>query len=530
MLRERLDNQSLLTVVLLVALSVSILLTTDFISGYATAQTPAKNSFTSPAVIPPEGWMPNDTQGRVPGNPDEEVKDLKTIHAMIGLYQVRQNGQFPDGAGKLIRDANMFPGAYNLKSQAEVADIFTNPDYRFADNPLAKDTTHKVTLYQIKSKRLDNSLVGSAKPAETKDVWAWSGTYVHDNMRVFPKGRSLLNPVGFYMVLWADGQIQKVPYDEMIYGRNLRPAPDGKGRNNPISGVAFPGQAGVLPDCHTFDEHYVQFLGYPGALRGKPVPQGLTSPVPDNGGPEALVSLSRLLNQPAEQLIEREAMWKALSAEQADFTLADIQKGAAQLGLKLQLQNLTLRQLQERNTPVIVSLREPQRLITLAASGTDYSLIYDGGMARVVDNATLIRRYSGEALVSDNALPPVLIDNPIRLIKIEDTAQDIPVEVSLSNSSNAPLRLQIETPACGLKVAEPAQLSIQPKQTTKLQLKLMWRTLLPGRAQIVLVKLRSDNPQHPDVLLAFRLELGAPPATVTPASADKEAASYCCRI
>lgn len=84
------------------------------------------------------------------------------------------------------------------------------------------------------------------KPADTRDVLAMTDIYFHKNTRYPPTGAPSWNPVGFFLVLWDDGEVTRVPYDKVL-------------RSNLPGGAqmyAFPGQAGVPSTAVKFSERF----------------------------------------------------------------------------------------------------------------------------------------------------------------------------------------------------------------------------------------------------------------------------------
>ncbi len=67
-----------------------------------------------------------------------------------------------------------------------------------------------------------------------------------------------MNPVGFYVVLWDDGSVEKIPYYQRLYV----PKPNSEWV------MAFPGQAGLPKNTLTYDQFYTQVIRFKESPRG----------------------------------------------------------------------------------------------------------------------------------------------------------------------------------------------------------------------------------------------------------------------
>jgi len=216
---------------------------------------------TSPLLNAPpsSGRAENDTGGKVPGNPDQTIANIHKIYAAIGVYRQRHGNKYPPNVSALMDDilADCIaqpPGqAYGFKDGKnareylkESVSLFLNPDSRYADDPVARHSLSNVVAYIMTDKRPDGTLIGDALASGKRDVLLSTDIYVHQNSVIYPKAHSTTNPVGFYVVLWNDGVVQKVPYDQILY------VPKGDGDFT----HAFPGQAGVPSNALTYDQYY----------------------------------------------------------------------------------------------------------------------------------------------------------------------------------------------------------------------------------------------------------------------------------
>ncbi len=202
----------------------------------------------TPPIIPPEGLAENDTGGKVPGNPAKAIADMKKFHQAINFYRSRHGGEYPSKAGDIVVDMITHNRDYKV-----LPSDFSNPDSKYSDSPAARNSPQAYFPFIVPGKRPDGSPIGGPKPPGTRDVLAYCDLYYHRNIRVFKGDRTTSNPVGFYIVLWDDGQVEKVPYDRLMF------VPKGGGEH----GYAFQGQAGVPTNARTYKDFYANVVGKP---------------------------------------------------------------------------------------------------------------------------------------------------------------------------------------------------------------------------------------------------------------------------
>ncbi|MDF2440701.1 MAG: hypothetical protein JWN98_1685, partial [Abditibacteriota bacterium] len=218
--------------------------------------------------LPPEGRALNDTGGRVPGQPENGIRDLQKIHQLMSIYK-RRNGSYPQYRTALYRDIKSDPNAYGGSRWQDIWHELENPDIRFSDNPhdrkFATEKNMHIMPYTFNIKRPDGTPLGTAKPPGKRDVLSWTNLYVHQNIRQFKGERTTSNPVGFYLVLWDDGQVEKVPHDQILF------VPTKPGTWI----TAFPNQAGVPSTALNYDQFH-QRLGAKEGPRGTLGGKGVT--------------------------------------------------------------------------------------------------------------------------------------------------------------------------------------------------------------------------------------------------------------
>ena len=205
--------------------------------------------------IPQGGLADNDTGGKVPGDPNNAITDLQQFYKLAQIYHSRK-GTYP--GRDLFSDINRHPNAYGVNSLKDVEPYFLNPDDKFSDSAYERKNVGKICTYMWSNKRPDGTSMEAPKTPDKRDVLAYTSAYVHENVRTFKGERTTVNPVGFYLVLWDDGQVQSLPYDQMLF------VPLGKGE----FAEAFPGQAGVPANALNYDEYW-RLSGWKKGPRGE---------------------------------------------------------------------------------------------------------------------------------------------------------------------------------------------------------------------------------------------------------------------
>jgi hypothetical protein len=448
---------------------------------------------------PKNSLLPPFTGDKVPGDPNNGVRILKFLHKAITTYRSRHEGKYPTSILEIDKDASSDLPAYGLKNEADFAVALTNPDNRYADSSITRSHPKLIALSPLLPRRLDGSMVGSPKAAGTRDVLAYTSLYVHRNVYISPQKKLASNPVGFYLVLWDDGEVTRVAYDQALM-------------THYESGFteAFRGQAGVPSNCLSYQEYEVETRrGNRNLPIGYPISENKTEPVPDNGAYESLGALVQLLNVSKS----REEIWNALGRQKREFTLEEVQQGAAKLGLNLRTQNLTLNDLLNQNRPAIIYLSDSNRLVTLAALDDQQAIILDQGLTWIAQRTILEHRYGKQALLvtgTPDAKSSLVIENPIRDIVMQSVIQEVNQEVSFINTGKKTLTLSVEHPACGCTKAEFSDESIAPGEKATLNVTLKWRGGMKGSTENVFVFVNTNDPLRPRVQLGFQLRLNQP--------------------
>ena len=192
--------------------------------------------------IPPPQW---NSEGKVLGNPQNAIDDLGKLHKCFLIYREKFK-RYPANPIELLGDMGSHYRDYGLAKAADAKSIFTNPDTANSTSPTLRAHPNQVLIYSFAPKRFDGQAIGSPKPRGKRDVLAFTDLYYFPNDTVNWNNiaNSTMNPVGFYIVLWDDGRIEKIAFDKVLY------VPQGK--NN--WGLGFPNQAGLPQNTKSYDE------------------------------------------------------------------------------------------------------------------------------------------------------------------------------------------------------------------------------------------------------------------------------------
>lgn len=196
------------------------------------------------------------TGSEVPGDPNRGLKILENTFNYINTFREKNGGEYPSRSKPLISDMVKNSQTYGFKSAPEVVKSLSNVDNQYSDylyiraSPLSKGLP--ANFYN----RPDGNKLGSAKEKNSIDVLAFSITYVHRNGVDVAKTRSRSNPVGFYLVLYADGKVKRIGYDRILFAYNLGQS-DGKFGYT----FAFPNQAGVPYNTLSYEEYWDVVFG-----------------------------------------------------------------------------------------------------------------------------------------------------------------------------------------------------------------------------------------------------------------------------
>ena len=167
--------------------------------------------------------------------PGATAERLHQIYGLLQIYRRTHGGAFPSmlgGTNSILTDLAIHPQQYGLPNVGanggkQAGALFSLPG-----------TTQMV--YFLHDKRPDGTPVGTAKPAGTRDVFAYTGLYVSNH----PHGAT-----GYYLVLWDDGTVDKIPASSILtvpsYDVIGPPGAAQQAARQGLKQIAFPGQAGL---------------------------------------------------------------------------------------------------------------------------------------------------------------------------------------------------------------------------------------------------------------------------------------------
>lgn len=225
--------------------------------------------------------------------------------------------------------------------------------------------------------------------------------------------------------------------------------------------------------------------------------------------PANLLALARFFNLDATDEALRRS-WQARSSTAASG--AQLMAVAQRQKWPLSLRRASWHQLQKRGEVALIHLQAPQQWVVLQAIGEKQSLMYANGHDELLDNATLQKRYSGQAIVlAGEKLAALSIDSPVRLLKVLSVggASELVERVALRNGGDKPLRVSVASTSCGCTgaVIEPA--IIAPGQSAVLTARMH-----ASDNRTVTVNLKSDDVRRPFAVIALQSQ--APTGIVAP--------------
>ena len=207
------------------------------------------------------GLVWNDAGGKVPGTPRTTMKTMKRLYASLQIYRERHDAS-PAKMGDLLVDMVQHPQNYGFQDFRQASKFFTTSDSQYAESPAAHSQPREYIPYVLPQTRPNGTEIGGPKPQGTRDVLAVATIYYHLNVQRFPNGSATMHPAGSHLVLWADGGVQQIPFQQFLY------VSQGAGD----FGIAYPSQAGVPSSAMTFDQFIRQIMHRPSKVvrSGKP--------------------------------------------------------------------------------------------------------------------------------------------------------------------------------------------------------------------------------------------------------------------
>ena len=206
----------------------------------------------------------------MPGNIQNGIDGLRAIYKIVTHYRAKMSGGCTMRYGSdIIKDVSEHPLEYGYANEEEASRVFHNPDAMLSDMVKEANAKSAPVLYIMNCNRFDGTTVGDPKPTGTRDVLASTPMYVYQNRRLYQHEKMTYNPVGYYLVLWDDGEIEKIPYDKVVYTPLKNPDRFGyRKTSEPRWITAYNGQAGVSPNALSYDDEW-RGMGMKRGPRGK---------------------------------------------------------------------------------------------------------------------------------------------------------------------------------------------------------------------------------------------------------------------
>ena len=190
--------------------------------------------------------------------------------------------------------------------------------------------------------------------------------------------------------------------------------------------------------------------------------------------------------------------WKQLSAQ------------SAQNKLPFQSVRQKLNALQKRGVPSLLRLQAPEEWILAEAFGAQQTLIFRNEHDELIENKTLIMRYSGDAMI---CVPPLAtskisavlsLENPVRIAPVTSIGGDseIIAEVPVFNAGTMPLELKVASTSCGCTGAQMLPEQVAPGKTGTLTIHMH-----ASDSRLVTVNLKSNDPARPNTIAAIQSQM-----------------------
>lgn len=156
-------------------------------------------------TVPPGGLVIHPNGVGHPGDPGNAEDDLQRIYRALHSF-IRANRRFPTFA-ELTEKCGLSTSDFEV------------PDEKFSDS-YAPGQHGRCYGFAYLLPRPN----GKPRPPEPaggdRDVWLYSDIYSRDNEVVLQNGKHLFNPQGSYVVLWSDGQVERIAAKDVIWYRS----------------------------------------------------------------------------------------------------------------------------------------------------------------------------------------------------------------------------------------------------------------------------------------------------------------------
>lgn len=190
------------------------------------------------AAGPPRRVASSDAPPPATLNPAKAVGDMHRIRDALGVFRRRHGGRLPADTTEFVSDLTVHAKEYGIRT----ADLF-NPDAQYASDPTARAYPKAHFPFMILKERPDGSAIGGPKKAGERDILAVCDLYAHLNVQ-HGKAGDTVHPTGFYIVLWDDGRVEKLPIGKRVDVY----------RGNGRFGRGYVGQAGIPAGSESFEQ------------------------------------------------------------------------------------------------------------------------------------------------------------------------------------------------------------------------------------------------------------------------------------
>lgn len=186
---------------------------------------------------------------KVPGDPNRAMRDGVRLYNAMQIYRDHHGGAWP-AVSDLMVDRIYNPKRYGYRDSRSTVYAFMSPDDKYSDNPSVRNDPGRTDPWYMPGRRPDGTPIGGPKAPGTRDIVATCSLYTHMNIKHLSGDATSLGPVGFHIVVWEDGLVEKVPIRETLK------VPGAGGWVE-----AFRGQAGVPQGAVSFDDFYKRVVG-----------------------------------------------------------------------------------------------------------------------------------------------------------------------------------------------------------------------------------------------------------------------------
>jgi hypothetical protein len=174
-------------------------------------QYPLFGRLTDGRLVPPTGVKVNQTVGDG-DRPEDVERDFRKIYDAILAFR-KATGHLPvrGGGVDLVEFAKSHP-------EVDLTEANLTPrDFTHSDRYASGSRSHFEYMFNLRGGRpFAVPMPAVPKPGE-RDAWVSTDLFLKRNTVVYPNMTAKSNPTGFYIVLWSDGQIERVPPDGKVF-------------------------------------------------------------------------------------------------------------------------------------------------------------------------------------------------------------------------------------------------------------------------------------------------------------------------